>query len=236
MAYRWPKLECEWGEKMNKRGLTLIEIILALAILGILAASFLPVLTAVFKNVFQAKDITKGVYLTQQQLELAMEVARNEDTSPEDLSIEIFGKNVVGHDLQLNVVDEKGGEYGQVNVFVPKYKVEYNVPKVKRVDLSAYSGEAYISNPSRIYPFDSSVKLVGSHVMESEEDFLMNIYRWYMSPVTTERPSNYQDWIIVKEWNEARAELSYGNSNDWLRCQKQKTIDDLFSIKLHKQW
>ena len=88
---------------MNKKGLTLIEIILSIAILGIIAIAFLPLLTFGYVNLFQTRDLTEAMYNSQQIVEKEMEIARNTNTDASALTLTVFGKSVTGHSLSVDI-------------------------------------------------------------------------------------------------------------------------------------
>ena len=69
----------------NKKGFTLIEIILAIAIIGIMAVAFIPVFTSGFKGVIYAGETKTGMFDSQNILE--QEVADSVNTGTETLTV-----------------------------------------------------------------------------------------------------------------------------------------------------
>lgn len=57
---------------MNPKGMTLIEVILAISILSIIAITFLPIITGSFSNIVKAGNKTRQVYDTKGKIEEAM--------------------------------------------------------------------------------------------------------------------------------------------------------------------
>jgi len=53
----------------RKKGMTLVEIIVSIAILGIIAVAFLPVFTTGFSSVFHAGNKSEALYRAQQDME-----------------------------------------------------------------------------------------------------------------------------------------------------------------------
>ncbi len=118
--------------------------------------------------------------------------------------------------------------HGEISVFVPKYKVNYTVPVVSEgsVSVNPYRDGSRIHEDDwgSIFPLaspesvdlgtpSSYVTLKASDPVVSDDEFLMNVYRWYMAPVTSTPPAK-RDLILIKEWNAARAPLSFEDSED----------------------
>lgn len=201
---------------MNRKGMTLIEIIVAIALLGIIAATTFPAMTYGYIQVLGQKKFTVDTFSIQQQVEEEMEIARTTDIAAGDPEVDIFGKTVKGHLVQMDIKEGTGTAHGQINVFVPKYKVEYQVPQIASVSLKLYrNGAEVYPLPDDLFPLDHTVSLEGDYVNGPQDEFLMNVYRWYMSPVTADPPSSVKDYIIIKEWNEARTPVSYEDSDDF---------------------
>lgn len=216
------------GVKVMKRnGFTLIEIIVSLALLGIIAVATLPLLTFGYVHLFESNKYTVDTFDAQQLAEQKMEELRTRDITPSDPSttLTIFGKSVKGHLVKMDI-GPSGTPHGEINVFVPKYKVVYTVPVVKEGDVvvTAYRDGVLIPEDEmeNMFPLarptigetpGSYITLKGSEPEVTEEEFLMNVYRWYMSPVSTAVP-NKRDLILIKEWNAAKKPLSFADSED----------------------
>lgn len=69
----------------NKKGFTLVEIILSIAIIGIMAVSFIPVFTAGFKGVIFAGEKKTEMFDTQNVME--QEVADSANSGTETLTV-----------------------------------------------------------------------------------------------------------------------------------------------------
>ena len=91
------------------------------------------------------------------------------------------------------------------------------MPVITSASIKAYRSGSIIADADAayIFPLDKTNAFKGTFVPGVQTDFLLNVYRWYMSPVSVDPPTNYRDWIIVKEWNEARPLLSYEDSDDF---------------------
>jgi hypothetical protein len=213
---------------MNNKGLSLVELILSIALIGLISISTLPLITFGYTNLFSSSKYVDEAYDVQQEIEQTMEEKRDVSISegdPDSFTVEIFGKDITGHHIVKQIPDT-GNSHGEINVFVPEYKVVYTVPVVDEGDVvvTAYRDGVLIpeEDAGSIFPLatpetestsSSYITFKATEPDVSTEEFLLNVYRWYMSPVTT-TPPNKNDLIIVKEWNEARTPLSFEDSND----------------------
>src|SRR5690554_7205697 len=84
----------------SRKGLTLIEVLLSLFLIGIIAATFIPAIFSNFSMVFKAKDITENIFAAKQNMERAMELARREENKSDprftSKSFTLFGKTIDG--------------------------------------------------------------------------------------------------------------------------------------------
>ncbi len=217
---------------MNSRGFTLLEIIISISLLAIIAIFVLSSMTFSFARLFDTQEMTVDTFSVQQDVEQKIEAASKEDIDysedSDDITMNIFGVDIWGHLVQEDV-ETVGNKYGQINVFVPKYTVVYAVPVLGNVAITAYRDDVLIpeDETESMFPLASPadevdgieipasfVTLEGSEPdISGEDDFLLNVYRWYMSPVASSVPDK-RDLIIVKEWNEARTPLSIEDSQD----------------------
>lgn len=207
---------------MNRKGFTLVEILVAIALIGIIAVTFLPLLTFSYTHLLDAKRYTTDLNLIQKQVEQQMEIARNNDAvtgAPDVSTISVFGKSVNAHVIKQPIKSAATPAHGEINALVPKNNIVYNEPAIDTISLSAYVNNTLVSNPQFLFPVTGSISFRGSDavVISHASDYLLSVYRWYMSPVMdigdTTPPTDIREWIILKEWNEARTPLSYGDSN-----------------------
>lgn len=208
---------------MSKKGFTLVEILVAIALIGIIAVAFLPLLTFSYTHLLDAKRYTTDLNAIQQEVEKKMEIARNNTPvagNPDVATVSVFGKTVTAHVIQQEIQSGTSSAHGKINALVPKDNVVYNEPALSNVTINAYVGGSLVSNPQFLFPVNTGISFSGSTptVVSYPDDYLMSVYRWYMSPVMdigdTSPPTDIREWIILKEWNEARTPLSYAASNN----------------------
>lgn len=101
----------------DKKGLTLIEIILSLAILGIVCVGFLTAMSSYFKFFNKTKQISQSAYETQHQMELLIDKVRKSIRDNEGASqLDIDGKTLTINKTAPILENLKSGGV-QVNYF-----------------------------------------------------------------------------------------------------------------------
>ena len=106
--------------KRSKQGMTLIEIILAFAIIGIMSVALFPVFSSAFSYILRAGDITDADYSTSGQIELALNQG-DQGALVQELDITLDGTiyRPYGH------IVKGGAMIGDISVsitfFLPKY-------------------------------------------------------------------------------------------------------------------
>ncbi len=159
----------------SRKGLTLIEVLLSLFLIGIIATTFIPAIFSNFSMVFKAKDITENIFAAKQNMERAMELARREENKSDprftSKSFTLFGKTIDGTLIHQPISGDK-----KIVAYVPNESVPvHEVPRIK-------SGSVSISPPGPIYGFLLGQNLTGSEgILESNSNYYMKIFNWYVS-------------------------------------------------------
>lgn len=207
------------GEFMKNKGLTLIEVILSITLIGLIAVSFLPMITFGFRNTIESGKFTDILFQYQEEMENEIDNLR--DIDPNDggvntLSFQIFGQDVVGHNISID--DDSSGE---INMFLPMRTLNEIIPEIESPPVIDVRENNMDLNPSpedidldddRISLFVHEIDITS----ETADYYLMSVYRWYMSSEMdiSQTPSDSSnDYFIVKEWNEAKKQLSFGDSS-----------------------
>lgn len=205
------------GEFMRNKGYTLVEVIFSLALIGLIAVTFLPMITFGVKNTFKATDFTDVLFAYQREVEDEIDSLRDDPDGLTPFYRTIFGNTVTGHNIHID--DDSSSE---IYMFLPKKTASEPIPVIKLppiIDIRKNDVKITIS-PQVIDLLDDTISLFVKEIditPETDEFYLMSVYRWYMSSEMdiSQTPSNNpNEYFIIKEWNEAKKQLSYEDSSN----------------------
>lgn len=204
---------------MNNKGYTLIEVILAIAIIGLLAVSFLPLMTFSYTNLVGSEKFTNAMLEDQSIVEKEIDNLRfTSPPNPGSSYKEAFNVNIPVHELSVNTTSS-----GQVKVYLPKQTEVPIIPIIKSppvLIVRANNDSNIIPQPDNIHIFDDPYKLFVADVDitdATENEHLMNVYRWYTSAEIyheEDASETTDDYVVVREWNEAKTVVSYSEALD----------------------
>lgn len=222
------------GKFMKNRGFTLIEVIFSITLIGLIAVTFLPMITFGFKNTIEAGKFTDILFEYQAKIENKIDTLRSVDPNtvdPDDtLSLQIFSQNVIGHDISID--DDSSGE---INMFLPMRSLSEIIPEIESppvIDVRKNNVKV-TPTPDYIDLYDDTISLFVHEIditSATDDNYLMSVYRWYMSSEmsNSQSPSdNTNEYFIVKEWNEAKKQLSFEDSS---KLKFIPNIKDLYNI------
>jgi prepilin-type N-terminal cleavage/methylation domain-containing protein len=109
--------------KKNRAGLTLIELILSIAIIGLIAVSFMPLFVMSAKTNSKSETTLDSTYLGKDAMELAYGLSQ-------DISYEKLGDELVGEGYSKISDNEFGYEYSDNKYLNIKFTEEGNLIKV----------------------------------------------------------------------------------------------------------
>lgn len=205
---------------MKNRGFTLIEVIFSITLIGLIAVTFLPMITFGFNNTIETGKFTDVLFEYQTKVENKIDDLRSVDPNsvdPDDThSLQVFGQNVIGHDITID--DDSSGE---INMFLPMRNLNEIIPVIESppvIDVRE-NNVKLTPTPGYIDLYDNSISLFVHEIditSETDDNYLMSVYRWYMTSEmsNSQSPSDStNDYFIVKEWNEAKKQLSFEDSS-----------------------
>lgn len=85
------------GENMNEKGLTLVEVIIAMALVGMLAVVFIPAITAQYININKAGYKSKATYSAVEDIEEDIVKSEGEQTEKDEVKAKGDPDNVDIH-------------------------------------------------------------------------------------------------------------------------------------------
>ncbi len=152
----------------NKKGMTLIEVILSISILSIIAITFIPIIAGSFSNIVKVGNKTKEIYDSKGKIEETLASKQSLDLGDDTLIFEsaripikytasnkdtqyVEGGKVVKDDLVAFVVNVPTISIEPYHIYeaLPK---ETNIIVVKGKQISFLNGSRYMVNNEKIYP------------------------------------------------------------------------------------
>lgn len=169
---------------LNKKGLTLVEIIIALAILGIVSVSILTGFSSYFSMIVKTKDITKDVFKTQQNMELEIQSIKNKVLAGSMTEVPvkytlfegIYKREVKGYPREKIILNNRSIHTIVADIRMP----EFEVAKVSDVVIDLWDS---ISSLKHAYSSTTSLGIrSGVPVITDPNNVnLMNLHKWYVS-------------------------------------------------------
>jgi prepilin-type N-terminal cleavage/methylation domain-containing protein len=160
----------------KKKGFTLIEIILAIGLIGIISVGFLFALSNHFSLLTKTKDITTDYFERQSQVELTIESLKKdiEDGTLSLSSQTIFGESVEYYPMEYEVDDIT--YYSYISNVRP---TSYTPLQMSDVETKMKNNELISSNIYGHTPFKIEGKLVNDP--STRYDLMLNVVDWYVS-------------------------------------------------------
>lgn len=165
-------------------GITLFEIIIAIALLGIIATSFIPVFSSQFMNIVRGSEITQDTFDNQGVFEEVVFEAKEKLKNSQSLSsvpgwsektIEVFGETVVMNSL-VHTNASRNNKLTAVYLSKRLSEIEKRqIVSVQNVYIDVNNDASNLiadlsTSPSLIAKFDDN---------SSQTGFYTNLYRWY---------------------------------------------------------
>ncbi|TFZ40681.1 type II secretion system protein [Soehngenia longivitae] len=204
---------------MKGKGYTLIELILSIALLGLIATYFITSISFGYKNIVNMEDRTINMYTVQQNMENTIKEKKKLEPTDPQKNFEIFDKTISAHEIKLTTSNNN-----EIIAYIPKETINYNIPvlssdpviKINEID----TDKPYSPQPLFVDVLDFNWELFVAEVPVTDStkpDHLMSVYRWYISDEIQYSPDidpgdDLKRYFAIKEWNEAKKQLPYAES------------------------
>lgn len=206
---------------MNNRGMTLVEVILSIMLIGIISVVFLPSIITNFNMLINTKKFTTDSFEAQEDIEKLMEEARKsgkESEAFDKIELEAFNKKVHGYKIEKAI-----SNHGKINVFIADTRPpESEVPIVEEVWIEGKKNGRPIDY---IYGADKDTYIEGNYIIDqnTKHNLLSTVQKWYVS-----EEGFYP--IIPKEYPELEVGVKYPifpQNYEPIRNEYKKTLNNL---------
>ena len=185
--------------KNKRKGLTLIEVILAMLILSVILVTYITMFGQSAIHVSKGKDITKDTFSYQDIMENAMVEGKRsfiESKLPGDYSIEVF-KNHTKYKTTIETKEIKTTINGnrQYIAYVTNFEIqEPKSPKINPFDVGVYIGD------KKAFPwYQDNIQIVSKYTLKDDPIIFENRIRWYESNKDILNPVFSSDYYMIYE-------------------------------------
>lgn len=200
------------SNKRNIRGFTLIEVIIAIALIGIISAGLIPAFAAQFKMTVDTKNITTESFDAQGGFETIINELKNALADPliDEMSIDdvtkesktLFGRDVEMHKLLKLFPDNSNKDF---LVFLSKKLAEMEIRQLlvaEDVRIEVINGVSPHEIADMKKTPKPTLKGLSADIEDPgirDENWYANIYKWYYSDIGNPNPvfpTDYERVII----------------------------------------
>lgn len=184
---------------VSKKGMTLVEIIIALAIFAIISVGFYSVFATVFINMYQTSRVTESAFLSQQEIEESILDVKTKlknglvsQVTQSRVSVSLFtGSNqrsVFAYHLSETMVNGKVVE----TLVAENRPPQLRVPVItSNIVIATFRGTTRDDYPNIASRSQLVINLVGGTPTVNDEGLLIqHLYYWYISKLGFYTPSN----------------------------------------------
>ncbi len=158
------------------KGMTLVEVIVAIALLGIISTGFLGVFGSNLNFININKQNTEDIFVTQRQMELAIETAKNDSGLTYTTLNNVFE---AGISVKVHQMSHTNGNDTFYTLISDTRLPELKVPVVESVTATLRSNTTPVTSAYAI----ASTNVQGNFVMDptTMDVFMVNTFQWYVS-------------------------------------------------------
>lgn len=156
--------------------MTLVEVIVAIALLGIISTGFLGVFGSNLNFININKKNTEDIFVTQRQMELAIETAKNDSGLTYTTLTNVFE---AGINVKVHQMSHSNGNDTFYTLISDTRLPELRVPVVESVTATLRSNTTPVTSAYAI----ASTNVQGNFVMDptTMDVFMVNTFQWYVS-------------------------------------------------------
>ncbi len=175
----------------SKNGFSLIEVILSIALLGIISMMMIPALTNQYQSIVQTRIMTDDLFAAQQQMEIQISDVKQAIQNNNDLSERTktsykffegtaFAREVWGYP---NVVDVHVGNNAITlkSIIADSKTTSFGVASISALKIGFYNGATALT-ANYAYQSTTGLQVKTTYTLNDPANVnLTNIYRWYVT-------------------------------------------------------
>ena len=203
----------------TKKGFTLVEVIIAIALIGIIATGILPVFSTQLKMMINTRKITTTSFDAQGAIEDEVQKVKELLRSPEkstEKPTKIF-KNFFGRDVTMHEVSMKYplNDKKKLTVYLSGKlaEMEYRNPLEATVHIDEEKDNSSVIEKIESVSVRTSSNLKNVKGVYEITDYTssqdLNIYRWYRSKEGISNPKYPADFEFVDSWRNKKSITKY---------------------------
>lgn len=161
----------------NNKGITLIEIVVSIFLIGLIAATFLTAFNNSLFAMGKGNEMVKELHKAQQTVEVAIEKVKNKETVDDVTKIESNSHRLFGKDINGKFITQSAFGANELFVFVPdELDLEERLPLIEPDSVK-------IKPTLPIYGAKSGQDLTGESMVSdtNREYYFMSLKRWNIS-------------------------------------------------------
>ncbi len=173
----------------RKSGFTLVEIIVSLAIIGIIAAAMIPVFALQLNMMANTKKLTTGVFAAQADVENAIYTLKEALTTPAttdeaaipgvtEVKRTVFGREVTVYRLHSEFTDRPDKSF---LVFLSQTLAQKELRTLLRADGVTIEVSGETEHELADLKKSPAPTLKGKYAPNTDPKWYVNLYRWYVS-------------------------------------------------------
>lgn len=156
------------------KAFTLIEVIVSIAIIGILAVGMLPVMSGGLMFLNRSKDITQNIFDAQKEMEFAIESIKANPDGMTQKTIKVFD----GYDVEVTYYEVSKEKNGR------KYTTLVSETRPLKYNMLSLTGAKAVANNNvnlKVVEGSSANKIEARHDAITDSEYFKTSYQWYKS-------------------------------------------------------